>query len=220
MKSIFSAILVCLLIVQLNVAAAGSGQPDNDYPGYKPVADLPAFQKKFKETSARIQSLNSDFTQEKYLSALTEKITSYGQLWFKRNNKVRMDYTRPYVYRMVMNGDKMLVRDNGKENQINVKSNRLFQQVNRIMIDCMQGTILESADFKSRVFENENFYLLELTPVSKNLKQFFQTIVLIADKKDSSAKSIELLEPAGDKTLITLQNKIVNGQLPDEIFAF
>lgn len=220
MKSLLSGILVCLLIVQLSIPAAGSTQPVNDYPGYKPVADLAAFQKKFKETSTRIQSLNSDFTQEKYLSALTEKITSYGQLWFKRNNKVRMDYTRPFVYRMVMNGDKMLVRDNEKENQINVKSNKLFQQVNRIMIDCMQGTVLESADFKSRVFENENFYLLELTPVSKSLKQFFQTIVLIVDKKDSSAKSIELLEPAGDKTLITLQNKIVNGQLPDEIFAF
>jgi outer membrane lipoprotein-sorting protein len=218
MNRFVSAFLLFSLIISVSLNA-GNPPPMQEYPGYKAVANQAEFKKKFTEVSSNLNALSSDFTQEKHLSALTEKITSKGKLWFKRSDKVRMDYTTPFVYRMVMNGDKMLVRDDQKETQINVKSNKLFQQVNRIMIDCMQGTILESKDFSVRVFENDGNYLLELKPIAKSLKQFFKTIILVADKKDSSAKSIELLEPAGDKTIITLQNKVVNGQVPDEIFA-
>ena len=120
---------------------------------------------------------------------------------------------------MVMNGDKMLVRDNEKENKINVKSNKLFQQVNRIMIDCVQGTILDSKDFTTKVFENDKTYLLEMTPTSKSLREFFETIVLTVEKSDYSVKSIEMNEPAGDKTTISFKNKKINETVPDAVFA-
>ena len=189
------------------------------YPGFKPVSDLSAFKKQFASESAKVKSITSDFTQEKTLMALTEKITSLGKFWFKRENRVRIEYVRPFTYLMVMNGDKMLVKDNEKESKINVKSNKLFQQVNRIMIDCVQGTILESKDFTTKVFEDDKVYLLEMTPTSKSLRQFFQTIMLTVEKKDYSVKSIEMNEPAGDKTIIAFKNKILNEQVADAVFA-
>ncbi|MCD9014562.1 outer membrane lipoprotein carrier protein LolA [Parachryseolinea silvisoli] len=198
------------------IAGAARAQ---QYTGYKPVADLPAFKQRFATESQKVQTITADFTQEKVLTALTEKITSYGKFWFKRSNRVRIDYTKPFTYRMVMNGDKMLVRDEQKENRINVRSNKLFQQVNRIMIDCVQGTILDSKDFTSRVFENDKQYLLEMTPASKSLKEFFKTIVLVVDKKDYSVKSIEMNEPAGDVTTILFSNKTLNAAVADEVFA-
>lgn len=120
---------------------------------------------------------------------------------------------------MIMNGDKMLVRDHEKENKINVKSNKLFQQVNRIMIDCVQGTILDSKDFSTKVFENDKVYLLEMTPSSKTLREFFQTIVLSVEKSDYSVKAIEMNEPSGDKTIISFKNKKLNEQLADAVFT-
>jgi outer membrane lipoprotein-sorting protein len=188
-------------------------------PGYHPVTDLAAFKTKFATESAKVLSISSDFTQEKVLTALTEKITSTGKFSFKRSNKVRIEYVKPFVYLMVMNGDKMLVRDNEKENTINVKSNKLFQQVNRIMIDCVQGTILDSKDFTTKVFENDKVYLLEMTPTSKSLREFFQTVVLSVEKSDYSVKSIVMNEPSGDKTTISFTNKKINQQVPDAIFA-
>lgn len=189
------------------------------YPGYKPVSDLPVFKKTFAVQSAKVASIKSDFTQEKILTALTEKITSTGKFWFKRNNRVRIEYLKPFTYLMIMNGDKLLVRDNDKENTINVKSNKLFQQVNRIMIDCVQGTILDSKDFTTKVFENDKLYLLEMTPSSKTLREFFQTIMLRVEKKDYSVQSIEMNEPAGDKTIISFTNKKLNEAVADTIFA-
>jgi outer membrane lipoprotein-sorting protein len=200
------------------VLMAGIAQAQQ-YAGYKPVADLSVFKQRFATESQKVQTITADFTQEKVLTALTEKITSYGKFWFKRSNRVRIDYTRPFTYRMVMNGDKMLVRDEQKENRINVRSNKLFQQVNRIMIDCVQGTILDSKDFTSRVFESDKQYLLEMTPAGKSLKEFFKTIVLVVDKKDYSVRSIDMNEPAGDVTTIMFTNKTLNAAVADEVFA-
>lgn len=199
----------------LTVSLTSFGQ----YAGYKPVQDLVTFKKKFSVESARVITITSDFVQEKTLSALTEKITSTGKFWFKRNNRVRIEYLKPFSYLMIMNADKIHVRDNQKENTINVKSNKVFQQVNRIMIDCVQGTILESKDFSTKVFENEKLYLLEMTPSSKNLRDFFQTILLKVDKRDYSVNVIEMNEPGGDQTIISFQNKKLNEQVADAVFA-
>jgi len=189
------------------------------YPSYTSIQDIVTFKKKFAAESAKVMSISCDFSQEKTLTALTEKIASTGKFWFKRSNKLRLEYTKPFAYLIVMNGDKMLVRDNQKENRINVKSSKLFQQVNRIMIDCVQGNILDSKDFTTRVFENGTTFLLEMTPVSKALHEFFQTIVLTVDKKDYSAKSIAMNEPMGDITLILFEHKKLNEPIPDTVFT-
>lgn len=190
------------------------------YAGYEPVSDLAAFKKEFSQQALKINSISSNFRQEKTLTALTETIVSNGIFNFKRANKVRMEYKKPFSYMMVMNGDKMLVKDEGQANTVNLKSNKLFQQVNKIVIDCVQGTILDSKDFTSKVFVSPKEYLLEMTPTSKALKGFFQTIVLIVEKKDYAVGSIKMNEPSGDTTIITFTEKKINVPVSDEIFNF
>lgn len=186
----------------------------------RPVSALAEFKAKFAVESAKVTTITSDFKQQKQLLALTETITSTGKFWFKRENKVRIDYLQPFVYRMIMNGDKMQVRDDQKASTINIRSNKLFQQVNRIMVDCVSGTILESRDFSSRVFEGDTFYQLELTPTSKTLRDFFQVIIVNVSKKDFSVDSIAMNEPTGDSTVITFTNKSLNQTVSDETFRF
>lgn len=208
------AIVVTMLIIFLS-ATVSSAQ----YAGYKLIPDITAFKKQFTAESAKILSIESTFTQEKTLTALTETITSEGKFWFKRSNKVRIEYIKPFSYLMIMNGDKVLLRDGSKENRVNTKSNKLFQQVNRIMVDCMEGTIMDSKDFTVKVFEHEKNYLLELTPNVKTLKSFFETVVLIVEKKDYTVRSIDMNEPGGDKTTLLFKDKKLNTQLADAVFA-
>ena len=205
--------LMAILFVVVNQSFA-------QYPGYKTVADLDGFKKQFTVGSEKIQTVASQFTQEKVLVALTEKITSQGKFWFKRSNKVRIEYIKPFTYLMVMNGDKVLLRDGTKENRVNTQSNKLFQQVNRIMVDCMQGTVLTSKDFTAKVFEDGGSYLLELTPTGKTLKSFFATVVLIVEKSDYSVRSMQMNEAGGDKTTLVFTDKKLNGSVDDSIFAF
>ena len=207
--------LVMLVTVVMASALPACAQPK----GYTPVKDVPAFKAAFVRESAKIETIESDFKQEKVLSALTETIQSRGQFWFKRANKVRIEYKTPFTYTLILNGDKMLVRDGEKKSQVNVRSNKLFQQVNRIMIDCVQGTILDSKDFTSRVFENQDSFLLELTPTSKSLREFFQVINLTVRKADYVASSIEMNEPGGDKTTILFVDHKLNRAISDAVFS-
>ena len=210
-RSLWAIIFVATLF-----SVTGNAQPK----GFRPVADLPTFKKQFATQSAKVSSIESSFTQEKVLTALTEKISSTGKFWFKRSNKVRIEYTKPYTYTMIMNGDKMLLRDDQKENRINVRSNKLFRQINQIMIDCVQGTVLDSKDFNVEVFEDERTYLLEMVPTSRSLREFFSTIVLKVDKNDFTAASIEMNEKSGDSTAILFKDKKLNTQFSDAVFAF
>src|ERR1700712_5438035 len=118
------------------------------YAGYTQLADLSKFKNEFSAATQKTLTIKSNFVQEKNLSMLSEKIVSKGKFWFKKDNLVRMEYDQPFQYLMIINNDKVYVKDGQKENRVSARSNKLFQQINKIMIDCMQGTTLSNPDFK------------------------------------------------------------------------
>jgi len=189
------------------------------HPGYRPVTDLAVFKEKFAAASRQTQSIKADFVQEKNLSLLTEKITSKGKFWFKKDKLVRMEYNQPFQYLLVINNNTVLVKDGQKENKISAKSNKLFQQINRMMVDCVQGTALSNPDFTITVFENTGSCLIELSPVTKGMKDYFKNINIIVAKKDYSVNKLEMYEQSGDNTIISFINKELNVAIPDALFA-
>ncbi len=191
---------------------------DAQYAGYTPVTDLVKFKTAFAAVALKTTSIKSDFAQDKNLSMLSEKITSKGNFWFKKDSRVRMEYTQPFKYLMILNKDKVYVKDGSKESKVSTKSNKMFQQINKIMIDCMQGTMLDNTDFKTRVFENKTAALVELTPVSKGMKEMFKSINVVVDKKDFSVTSIQMLELSGDNTIMRFTNKELNAAIADNLF--
>ncbi len=203
-------LLLLILATRVNLQA--------QYPGYSVVADLSKFKTEFSTAAQKTTAIKSDFIQEKNLSMLSEKIISKGKFWFKNESRVRMEYSQPFQYLMIINKDKVFVKDGQKENKISTKSNKLFQQINKIMIDCMQGTTLSNPDFKTRVFENKTTSMVELSPVTKGLKDLFRSINVIIDKKDFTLTSIDMLELSGDNTHIRFTNKELNATIPDALF--
>jgi outer membrane lipoprotein-sorting protein len=187
--------------------------------GYVTVKDVAAFKSQFAAASQKINSIKADFQQEKNLSMLSDKIISKGKFWFKKENKVRMEYTQPFQYLMILNNNNIYIKDGQKENKIAASSNKLFQQVNKIVVDCVRGTAFSNTDFKVNVFESKTTYLIELTPVAKNLQQIFKSINVITDKKDYSVNTIVMNEVSGDNTTIHFINKEINTNLNDALFT-
>jgi outer membrane lipoprotein-sorting protein len=202
--------IFCLLAAGITAEA--------QYAGYTPVADLIKFKTVFAAATQKTTSVKADFAQDKNLSMLSEKISSKGNFWFKKDSRVRMEYNQPFKYLMILNKDKVYVKDGQKESKVSTKSNKMFQQINKIMIDCMQGTMLVNTDFKTRIFENKNSALVELTPVTKGMKEMFKSINVIVDKKDFSVSSIEMQELSGDNTIMRFTNKELNASIPDTLF--
>jgi outer membrane lipoprotein-sorting protein len=183
------------------------------------MQDMTSFKKEFMSTAQNTQTIKSDFVQEKNLSMLNDKIISKGKFWFKKNNLVRIEYTQPFKYLMIMNQNNVYIKDGQKENKMSAKSNKLFQQINKITVDCIQGTALTNSDFNVRVFENNVAYLIEMSPITKGLKDFFKNINITVTKKDYAVTKIDMIEPGGDNTVISFTNREINNSIPDAIFA-
>lgn len=187
--------------------------------GFKPVTDLSAVKKEFAKAAQQTQSIQCDFVQEKNLSMLSDKIVSKGKFWFRKENKVRMEYQQPSYYLLVMNGKDIRIKDAQKESKVSGKNNKLFEQINKITVDCVRGTVLDNADFTTKVFENAQRYRLEMVPVNKAMAAYFKMITLLVDKKDFTVESIIMAEPSGDDTNISFLHKQVNANIPDAVFV-
>lgn len=186
--------------------------------GYVAVTNNTEFRKRMSEAAAKTNSVKSDFTQEKNLNVLDEKIVSKGIFRFKKQKKVRMEYVTPFKYLFIINGEKVTIKDSQKSSSFSARSNKLFTVINNIIIDCIQGTALDNKDFTSTVFENDKNYLIVLKPVKKELKEYFNDISVSLDKKDLSVSKIDMVEPSGDNTEILFQNKEINATIPDAEF--
>jgi len=186
--------------------------------GFSVIKDEVKVKSQFAEVPTKVKTIQADFVQEKNLSALTEKLISKGVFYFEKDNKVRLEYNTPFKYLMVMNNGKMLIKENGKTTKMDLRSNKVFEQVNRIMTDCVSGNALNNPSFATKVLENNSLYKLEMTPTAKGLKDYFAMINIFIDKKDFTATRLELNEKTGDKTTIVFSNKSLNKPMDTGLF--
>jgi outer membrane lipoprotein-sorting protein len=186
--------------------------------GYTAVKNLAAFQQGLSQANAGKQTITSDFTQVKNLSLLSDKIKSKGKFYFKKDDKVRIEYTSPYSYLLVMNGGQIMVKDEQKTSKINTKNSKTMQSVNRIMIDCMRGTVLQNPDFKVTAYENGQGYLLSLAPANDAMRKMFKQIDVIMDKKTYDVRKFTMTEQNGDFTDMDFINSKQNAAINDALF--
>jgi len=181
--------------------------------------DETALRKKIIEASQKIKTIQCNFEQVKISSMLAEKAISKGAFFFKKDNKVKLDYREPFTYVIVMNNGKLLIKDEDKTRQVNLSSSRSFQQLNKIIVDCINGNILSSTDLTAKLFENSTLAKIELTPINKTIKKFLSGIVVILEKSDFSALRIEMNEASGDRTVLRFFDKKLNNEIDNEQFV-
>ncbi len=178
---------------------------------FKTLKDTTAFKQKVNNMSAQTLSLESDFVQVKNLSMLSEKITSKGHFCFQKQNNLRWEYTEPYKYVIVITKEKILIKDeNNKVKKYDMNANKVFKEINDIMISCVNGDILNSGKFSISYFENDKAYKLELSPLNKAMKQSLKKINMYFDKNVSSVSKLEMIENGDDITTIDFTNKKIN----------
>lgn len=185
---------------------------------FKLVKDTLVLKLKVENMSKALNSIDADFIQEKNLSVLSEKIISKGHLMFKKENLLRWEYFTPSKYLIVINKEKVFIKDEKKTSKYDMNSNKVFKEINDIMISCVQGTIFKSSKFKTSYFENEKYYKLEMIPNTKNMKDSFKKINLYFDKTITSVSKIEMIETSEDFTLIEFLNKKLNAPISESSF--
>lgn len=186
---------------------------------YKPMKDTLVFKQKVDKMSRDTKSIESDFVQVKSLAVLSEKITSKGHFYFQKQNNLRWEYTSPYKYIIVISKDKILIKDEDhKVKKYDMNTNKVFKEINDIMISCVNGDVLKSGKFSISYFENDKFFKIALIPLAKNMKESLKKIHMYFDKNVTLVTKIEMIENGDDVTTIDFTNKQLNANISSEKF--
>ena len=81
----------------------------------KKLTLLKDFETRLLQEAKNIESIESNFTQIKYLDVFDEKITSKGKFYYKKSNKICMDYAQPMNYLIVINNNQLKIVSDGKK---------------------------------------------------------------------------------------------------------
>lgn len=199
-----------LIITSLNVQSQNSK--------FKKVTNTKVIVKKLNEASKKTKTIDSDFKQYKHMDILDNDIISDGHFSFQANDKVRWEYTLPYKYIIIINGSSMWINDGNKTKKYDTNSNKMFKEINDLMIGMLRGKILESNKFELEFFESKTQILAKLKPKTAEMKDFLSTMSLYFDKTDYNVSQIIMDELSGDYTKIQFLRKKINKELPKSIF--
>ena len=211
MKYRIVMLVVLLLAVNFSVRAQKAG--------FTAMANTSSLQQALAKNAQVTQSISSDFSQVKNMKMLNDKVNSKGKFYYKQSDKVRIEYTSPFSYLLVMNSGMIAVKENGKVSKINTRNSLTMQSVNKIMMDCMRGTVFNNKDFSVRAYASSTQYLLTLTPVNSSVKGLFKNIDVYINKTDNQVAKLIMTENGGDNTVMTFTNRKLNSNLADALFS-
>lgn len=198
---------------------AGSICTQAQQAGFSAMTNTAALQQALAKNAQVTQSISSDFNQVKNMKMLNDKVSSKGKFYYKQADKVRIEYTSPFSYLLVMNSGMIAVKENGKVSKINTRNSLTMQSVNKIMMDCMRGTVFNNKEFSVKAYGSSAQYLLTLTPLSSGVKGLFKNIDVYINKSDNQVAKLIMTENGGDNTVMTFTNRKLNSNLADALFS-
>lgn len=210
MKINFLIFFLLLMCTQVSLAQ------DN---AFKPMKDINGFTVKFEENVKKLSTIKSDFVQEKHLSFMDDSIVSKGIFRYKKENKIRLEYKNPFNYLMVLNNGKIYIKEGSKTSKFDTRSNKMFKQINDMLMNTMNGNLLKSNEYLIAYFESGTEYMIELTPKDKSVQEMIQKLKIYIDKKRMSVDKVRIMEKSGDYTLMSFVNVQQNSEVKDEEFV-
>lgn len=195
------------------VANAQALQKANDAQSREMIA-------KINSRAAELNSIECDFTQVKTLRFLNDKMTSQGKMYFGGKDKLRWEYTKPYVYTFIINGQKVYMKSSKSSQTVDMRQSRLFQSIAQVMMNSVTGKSLSaSSEFGCTMYTAANDWVAVMIPKKKEMKKMFKEIKLHFSPTRQMVDKVEMTEQSGDLTVITLRDVKTNVKIDEKKFA-
>lgn len=184
---------------------------------FKPVQNSEKVVAELRKTSQATQSIQADFREEKQVSFLKETKKSSGVFFYKKEDQMRWEQTDPYLYVILIDKDKLRVKDGAKEKDMST-ANRMAGRIKEMMLGMVNGSFDKNTSFTTACMENEESYLVVLTPVNRRMKNIYEKINLTFSKKTQRLKELAFFEKNGDKSTMKFFNEKFNQTIDDKLF--
>ncbi len=174
---------------------------------------------KIDKSASAMAVMQCDFTQTKRMKLLSREMQSKGIMYFKRPDKLRWQYTSPYDYTFILNGDKVRIQSSKSTQDINVQGNKIFRQITSIILNSITGGGLKnSSDFQVELYQQDKVYFAKLYPKKKEVKQVYSVIEIYFNPALTMVSSVKMIEKTGDSTVVTLSNVKANAPVNEKMF--
>ncbi|WP_179021033.1 LolA family protein [Winogradskyella forsetii] len=178
-------------------------------------ADLKA---KVKAHATTINTLSSDFTQYKHLDFLSNDIVTSGKLAFKAPDMVKWEYLNPFKYSVLFKNDKLFINDEGNKSDIDLGSNKMFKQLNSLIINSVKGDMFKEEEFDIAYFKNEANSVVHFSPKQEAFSKYIKAFHIMFNK-EGHVMEVKMIEPSEDYTRIVFSNRKINTKLSDALFT-
>ena len=197
--------ILLVLFVLLGVSVwAQNEKPLTEIESQKVVAEL-------TEAAVSMQTLQCRFMQEKISSMLAEPTVAEGTMHYVAPDRLRWEYTKPYAFALVVNGERIVKVTDGKAEVVDGKSNRMYQGIVSIIMGSASGKkLFDTSVFDVVMYDDNEFWRAEMTPKRRDMKHMFSQLVFRFDKKSKVISCVEFKEAGGDITSIRFEDIKLN----------
>ena len=172
------------------------------------------------QTAASMQTLQCRFVQEKTSSMLAEPSIAKGTMHYATPDRMRWEYTEPYAFALVVNGEQITNVTDGKAEVLDGKSSRMYQgMVSLIMGSASGKKLFDASVFDVALYDDNEFWRAEMTPKRRDMKRMFSQLVFRFDKKTKGISRVEFKDAGGDLTSIHFEDIKLNEAIGEKVFA-
>lgn len=155
------------------------------------------------QTAASMECMKCSFIQQKSMAMLAEPSVSEGLMDYKAPDKMRWEYTKPYAFALVVDGEQIIRISEGKEEVVDAKSNRMYQGMANIIMSSATGKkLFDKSTFDVAITDDGDFWRAEMKPKKRDMKRMFSMLTFYFEKDKNIINKVEFTEAGGDVTII------------------
>lgn len=216
--------LRCAAVALWLAAPAMAGKttplPDPDTPGLTVSQRFEALIERIKLEQKQLETLESEFVQQKASEFLAAPELSRGTVTFAAPDRVRWEYETPKPISLVIRDDEMLTwyRDLGRADKVKIGrlSSQVFQYLSASSsLDSLLRYFRAAVTFAS----GSEPFKIELVPRFARVARRLASMTLWVDRGLFLPVRVRYVEPNGDVTEYRLENVRVNLPVPPDRFT-
>ena len=171
------------------------------------------------EAAASMQTMQCRFVQQKTMAMLAEPQVSEGRMYYAAPDRMRWEYTAPYAFALVVNGERIVKVTDGKAEVLEGNAGRMYQgMVNLIMGSASGKKLFDTTVFDIILYDDNGFWRADMTPRRRDMKRMFSQLVFRFDKKTNGISQVEFIDAGGDVTAIRFEEMRLNEAIGEETF--
>lgn len=174
---------------------------------------------KLRLESAKIKTMQADFTQKKFMKILSKPLVSEGRFYYDAPDSLRWEYMTPLRSVVISSKSKTrrFIHSDGKMIEDKTGGAQAMQIVLNDVAGWVSGRFDQNPSFQAAIREGAKT-TITLTPVEKNMAGFIQTIEIVLSPKTAAVESVRIIEDANTFTHIDFHHVQINKIIDPAVF--